>query len=163
MIVQCTIENVTQLIEYARLKQIAYLRVEKGTDGLIMDYSLLSDIKNESESFRAENVIKNSIKTLFDLINKLNQLSDIIERNIDPISYQLVYDCLGNSNIPTFSFSSMLPNGIFDLPVQKVINIDWETVFKDKATEEVPGLYVKKTPKKYVPITYGELAKMLSK
>ncbi len=163
MIVQCTTENVTQLIDYARLKQLVYLRIEKGNSGLVMDYSLLKDIQDEDDAYRIETIMKDSIKTLFDLIGKLNQLSDILVRNIEPISYQLIYDCMGNSNVSTFSFSSMLPNGIFDLPAQKTVNVDWKTVFADKLNEEVPDLYIKKTSKKYALVTYGELAKMLSK
>lgn len=162
MIVQCTVENVTQLIKYARLKQLVYLRIEKGTTGLVMDYSLLKDINDEQEMYRIETIMKDSIKTLFDLIGKLNQLSDILLRNIEPISYQLIYDCMGNSNIPIFSFSSMLPNGIYDLPV-KTVNVDWDTVFADKLNEEIPDLYVKKSSKKYALVTYGELVKILNK
>lgn len=164
MIVQCTVENVAQLTEYARSKQLVYLRIEKGTNGLLMDYSLLKNITDESEQYRAENVMKDSIRTLFDLITKLNQLSDILVRNIEPISYQLIYDCLANSNIPTFSFSSMLPNGALCLPEEKTsVNVDWKSVFADKLDEEVSELYVKKTSKKYIPVTYRELVAILSK
>lgn len=163
MIVQCTAENVAQLVDYARAKQLVYLRIEKGTDGLVMDYSLLKDVASESDQHRAECIMKDSIRTLFDLIGKLNQLSDILVRGIEPISYQLLYDCLANSNIPLFSFSSMLPNGALALPEEKPVNVDWKTVFANKLNEEVPDLYVKKTSKKYALVTYKELAEILSK
>lgn len=164
MIVQCTVENVAQLTEYARSKQLVYLRIEKGTNGLLMDYSLLKDITDESEQYRVENIMKDSIRTLFDLITKLNQLSDILVHNIEPLSYQLVYDCLINSNVPTFSFSSMLPNSALCLSEEKpTVNVDWKTVFADKLDEEVPDLYVKKTSKKYALVTYRELVEILSK
>ena len=163
MIVQCTVENVKQVTEYARTRQLIYLKVEKNQSDIIMDYSLIKDINDESEIERIKSIIKDSIRTSFDLINKLNQLSNILSHNVQPMSYQLVYDCTVNGNTPMFDYSSMLPVPEEVLDIQETINIDWNTVFKDKLDETIPDLYIKKSPKKYSLVTYRELIKILNK
>ena len=157
MVVQCSVEEVTKVIDYARKGDLAYLKIEKKDDILIMNYSLISDIKDESERLRVENVSKDSIKTTFDLINKLMQLNDIIVKDIQPRVYKLSYECKSNSNTPLYSFSSILPNGVFDVQTRQAINVDWDNVFTDKLNETVPGLYIKRSAKKYSPVTYKEL------
>lgn len=161
MIVQCSVEEVTKVIDYARSGKLIYLKVEKKDDFLIMDYSLIDSVTNESDLEKIKVIQKNSIKTTFDLINKLTQLNDIIVRDIKPHSYTLTYECKTNSNAPIYSHSSILPNGVFDVQTRQSINIDWDNVFTDKLEEIVPGLYSKKSSKKYAPVTYKELIEIL--
>lgn len=161
MIVQCSIEEVTKVIDYARSGKLVYLKIEKKDDFLIMDYLLLDEIHNESDIERIKNVQRASIKTIFDLINKLTQLNDIIVKDIKPQSYSLTYECKGNSNAPIYSYSSILPNGVFDVQTRQTINVDWDNIFADKLNENVPGLYSKKSSKKYIPVTYKSLIEIL--
>jgi hypothetical protein len=161
MVCECSIETVVKLIDYARKGDLIYLKIEKNNDILIMDYSLINEIKNESDFERIKKVQRNSLKTTFDLINKLNQLNNIIIKDIKPKSYSLTYQCLTNSNMPIYSFASILPNGTMDLQTRQSINIDWDNVFTDVLDEKVPKLYIKKSAKKYVPITYKELITIL--
>lgn len=161
MIVQCSTEEVTKVIDYARQSKLVYLKVEKQDDTLIMDYSLIDSIKDPIVLEKIEYVLKNSIKTTFDLINKLNQLNDIIVRDIKPISYTLYYECREDHNAPTYSCSNILPNGAFDVQSKQPVSIDWDNVFTDKLEEKVPGLYSKRSAKKYIPVTYRELIEIL--
>jgi hypothetical protein len=161
MIVQCSVEEVTKVIDYARSGKLVYLKVEKKDDFLIMNYSLIDEVHNESDIERIKNVQKTSIKTTFDLINKLTQLNDIIVKDIKPQSYTLTYECKANANAPIYSHSSILPNGVFDVQTRQAINVDWDNVFTGKLEEIVPGLYSKRSSKKYVPVTYKELIEIL--
>lgn len=161
MIVQCTKDELVKVIDYARSGQLVYLRIEKKDDVLIMDYKLISSIKNESVLARIEYLIKTSLKTTFDLISNLGKLNNILNANITPISYSLTYDCDVNSNVPLYSLSSALPTVVLQQNEEPVKEIEWDKVFADKLNEIVPGLYSKKSSKKYAPITYSELIEVL--
>jgi hypothetical protein len=54
-----------------------------------------------------------------------------------------------------------LPNGVFDVQTRQAINVDWDNIFADKLNENVPGLYSKKSSKKYIPVTYKSLIEIL--
>jgi hypothetical protein len=160
MVVQCSVEEVTKVINYARKSKLYYLLIEKKDNILIMDYRLIDDIKKEDDKDRIQYVLDRSIKTTFDVINKLTQLNNILSNDIQPTIYSLCYECSVNSNAPTFSSSIVVPSEATKQD-SKEVNIDWDEVFADKLDDNINGLYVKKSAKKYVQATYKDLVDVL--
>lgn len=163
MIDKCTSENLLNIINYAKDRKLVYFRVEKHEQDFLMEYNTLNDIDEIQNRIIAENVIKNSLRTTFALIERLEQLKTLVDNDIIPSLYTLKYDVTQSTKYPIFNVNTVMPEGYSNIKnKKKKVEIDWNSVFEDKLNEIVPSIYSKKSAKKYIPITYKELIDIIS-
>ena len=166
MVTECTVESLNEVLDCLRKNKVYYLKIEKINNSLLMNYSLVDDLNKDLQE-SISNRLNNSIKITFDIIDKVSTLKKIIAKfNIsDIIGYSLKYECKPEGDNPTVSFSSMFSNSItndsLDVKEDEPVHINWDNVFSDKLDNVIPGLYSKKSAKKYVPITYKELVEII--
>lgn len=158
MIVNCTPDVVNDLIDNMRRKNIAYLKISKVKDDIVADYLLLEDIKGNDSIV---DTITDSINYVVESMNQLKTLKKALSNNVNIPSYSLTFDATQGKVF--YSHSISFPKGAFDKNIEKEpATIEWsllDTMFD--SDEEVPGVYTKKSSKKYQQITYRELKDIL--
>ena len=162
MITECTTVSVNNLIDCCHNKTLVYLNIKKGIKSFIADYDTLDHITNAELKNKYKKKLDDSIQGLLDVITQLNILKLALGNNvkINDFSFSLKFDIRVEYKQYLLSYSSVLPPSI-SVTNKKPVVIDWNEVFIDKLGETVPNLFTKKTSKKYVPITYGDLIEIL--
>ena len=166
MIVQCTVENVNEIIEYCQQKRLIYLYIQKSGDKFVMDHSLADNVHNEKDKARYISNLEESLVGISNLIDHLNDFKSMLEKTDDfqGISYKIKFDVRGNgSNGKKYilNFDKMAPSRICGSKKPEKIDIDFDKLFTDKLDKVIPNFFIKKTPKKYVPATYKDLCDVL--
>jgi len=172
MIVNCTKESLEKLINQARNKNLAYVKILKDDKDFIMDYELYSRIE-ESLPDRIKRITNNNINSTLDIIDKLEYLKLLLKNNVMIHRYELHYDCITPGSKPLKTYTCAIPKDTelvdFDEPETKngketkITDIDWDELFKDKLDQAINGLFVKKSAKKYTFATYKDIIDIFKK
>ncbi len=176
MIVKCDIESIDNIIKNIRESKLTNVRIVRDEiDGLMAFYNLLCDDEYIYEKERILNIMKNSIQVTFDVLSELNNLKKAMINNVEPLSYELEYDCTVNKNVALHTFSATFPanyknivanetegiNSFKETKEKPPVSLSLKEMFADKLDKQVPFLYTKKPSKKYNPVTYRELVELL--
>lgn len=167
MVAQCTETGLQTVINLCKNKELFRIKIERSNDMLIMDYETKNDCDEESRNAISE-ILNNNTSLIITVTNELSKIKDILSIKELPSSYKMIFDCHNcRAGRPEYAISSSIPNAILSKIEQiregnEEVVIDWEKVFKDKMDNKVPGLFSKKAAKKYMPVTYRELANILS-
>lgn len=162
MIAECTVDNIKMLISKALRQEIIYLSINLINNELVINYNLLDEIEKEENRDKIIDNLRKNVSFSRDLIDKLSFLNKLVSNNTLPIKYELVFSCSHKEDKPKITYNAMYPSNV-SIDNSKKIPINWDTVFKDRLNENIPGVFHKRSAKKYLPLSYGELVEILKK
>lgn len=169
MVTQCTESSLQTVITKFSNKEVFRIKIEKNEDQLFIDYDTKADCSDDKKKKEISDMLNDCTGLIIKVVNDLIKLKDILSIGESPTEYKMLFDCYNDrAGRPDYSISFVIPNVILNKldslkeDKEEEIIIDWNKVFKDKLDVKVPGLFSKKSSKKYMQVTYRDLANILS-
>jgi len=157
MIAKANLENIDKVVQYSEQQSLASFKLIRNNGEFHMEYKTCEDFEKQTDKDRIRKNIDESVEKSLTFNRRLKYFRKLIEENSEIIGCDLSIDYTGEKTTSTYSMATAGKAPSKDVNLQDILR----NAFANKLDNTVPGLYVKRSSKKYSLVTYRELIDIL--